>query len=396
MKKIKKGFMYGITANVILLSITSLLTDVSSEIITPLIPLYITALGAGGLIVGILGGFSDSVASIFHLFSGYWSDKTGKRKRFIITGYSISAVTKLLMSFATSWAHIVILRPIERIGKGIRESPRDAVLAETTPREVHGKVFGINRTFDRTGAIIGSLLAILFLTLGFAYNKIFFIASLIAFVSIIPLIFVKEKQTKPKKESLKIGWAHMPRNLKMFLIISTIFALANFSYMFFILKTQSLFAVITVVALYLVSNILFDIFATPAGIAADNISKRRIILYGYILFFLTCLIFIFFNSLPMLIFGFVIYGISQAAIMGNSKALAADLSPKEHLGMSIGTFYMFISIAALPASIIAGALWQYVSPEAAFIYGAVISLTAAVMLASIKLDESNNEEELEE
>jgi len=393
--KIKKGFMYGITANVILLSLTSLLTDVSSEIITPLIPLYITALGAGGLVVGILGGLSDSVAAIFHMFSVYLSDRLGKRKKIIIAGYSISAFAKLFMSFATSWAHILILRPIERIGKGVREPPRDAVLAETTPKEVHGKVFGINRTFDRTGAIIGSLLAILFLTLGIAYNRIFFIAALIAFVSIIPLFFIKEKRTRPKK-SLKIGWDHMPRNLKMFLIISIVFALANFSYMFFILKTQSFFAAVTIVALYLVSNFLFDIFATPAGIAADSMGKRRIILYGYILFFLTCLIFLFFSSLPMLIFGFITYGVSQAAVMGNEKALTADLSPKKHLGMSIGTFYMFTSIAALPASIIAGALWQYVSPEATFVYGAVISLIAALMLASINLDEANHEEELEE
>lgn len=393
----KKKFMYGITANVILLSLTSLLTDISSEIITPLIPLYITALGAGGLIVGVVGGLSDSIAAIFHMFSGYLSDRMGKRKKIIITGYSISSFAKLFMAFATSWIHILILRPIERIGKGVRESPRDAVLAETTPKEVHGKVFGINRTFDRTGAIIGSLLAILFITLGFAYNKIFFIAALISFISIIPLLFIKEKKIKPKKESLKVGLKNMPNNLRIFLIISTIFALANFSYMFFILKTQSFFPVVTVIALYLVSNLLFDIFATPAGIAADNSSKIRIILYGYILFFLTCMIFIFFNTLPMLIFGFVIYGVSQAAVMGNSKALTADLSHPKNLGTSIGTFYMFTSIAALPASIIAGALWQYASPNAAFIYGAALSLIAAISLASIKIKEKyESEEELED
>ena len=386
-KKIKKGLMYGITANVILLSLTSLLTDISSEIITPLIPLFITSLGASALIVGILGGLSDSVAGLFYLFSGYWSDLKGKRKSFIIGGYSISALTKLFMSLATSWIHIFILRPIERIGKGMRDPPRDTLLAETTPKEVHGKVFGINRAFDRTGAILGSILAIIFLALGFSYNKIFFIAALIAFLSVIPLFFVKEKKTKPKKVSLKIGLKSLPKNLKLFIIVSTIFSLASFSYMFFILKTIQLFPAAMVVALYLLSNVIFELFATPAGILADKIGKKKVIVYGYILFVLACLIFILSQSLAWLMAGFALYGLSQALSVSNERAFVADLSPKKELGTSIGTFYTFNSLAALPAGIIAGLLWQYVNPSATFIYGAALSLVAALVLAFLNINE---------
>jgi len=389
--------MYGITANVILLSLTSLLTDISSEIITPLIPLFIASLGASGLIIGILGGLSDSVASIFHLFSGYWSDKTGKRKQFIIMGYSASAVAKLFMSLATSWIHIFIFRPIERIGKGIRDAPRDAVLAETTPKSVHGKIFGINRAFDRTGAIIGSLLAIAFLIVGFSYNKIFFIASLIAFISIIPLLFVKEKKIRPKKVSLKVSLKKLPTNLRLFILVSTIFALASFSYMFFILKAAQHFSAVIAIALYLLSNLLFEIFATPAGILADKIGKKKVILYGYILFVITCIIFISADSSVWMIVGFAIYGLSQALAVSNERAFVADLSSKKELATSIGTFYTLISIAALPAGIIAGALWQYVSPSTTFVYGAVLALFAAIVLASLNIDEkAETEEELEE
>jgi len=386
-KSIKRGLMYGITANVILLSLTSLLADISSEMIQPILPLFITALGAGGLIVGILGGLSDSFASIFHMISGHLSDKTGKRKSFIIGGYSISAVAKLFMAAAKSWIAILILRPIERIGKGIREPPRDAILAETTPKSVHGKVFGFNKAFDRTGAIFGSILAIIFMTLGFVYNKIFLIAAIISFASVIPLIFVKEKKLKPKKIKLQLGMKNFPRDLKIFIWITTLFSLANFSYMFFILRANAASSAIAAVALYLISNIIFELLATPSGIIADRIGKKKVIIAGYLLLLLTNILFIFYNSFTALIIGFIIYGLSQALTSGNERALTADLAKRKNLGTAIGTSYMYVSIAALPASIIAGTLWQYVSPQSAFIYGAAVSFLALLAMLLIRIKE---------
>jgi len=388
--------LYGITANVILLSLTSLLNDISSEMIQPLIPLFMTALGASAFAIGILGGLSDSSAAIFNMLSGYWSDLKGKRKQFIIQGYSASSIAKFFMALSTSWLHLFILRPIERIGKGIREPQRDAVLAETTPKEVHGKIFGLNRAFDRTGAILGSLLAIIFLAMGFAYNKIFLIAALISFISIIPILAIKEKKMKPKKVSLKIGLKNMPKDLKIFIMISTLFSLSSFSYMLFILRASQFYSTTIAVALYLLSNFLFQLFATPSGIFADKIGKKKVIVIGYLLFFITCVLFLFFKSIPMLILGFSIYGISQSMTVGNERALTADLSSKKMLGTSLGTYYLFSSLAALPAGIIAGALWQYISPESAFIYGAALSFFSAVILSSTKIDEEIFEESEEE
>ncbi len=394
-QEIKKGFFYGITANVIFLSLTSLLTDVSSEMIQPLIPVFMASLGASVLLIGILGGLSDSIASLFDMLAGYWSDLKGKRKGFIIMGYSMSAIAKLIMSFVNSWQGIFVMRPIERIGKGMRDPPRDAVLAETTPEEVHGKVFGINRTFDRTGAIIGSVLTLIFLWLGITYNRIFFIASIFAFFSIIPLLFVKEKKIKPKKVSLKINLKEMPQNLKIFILISTLFALANFTYMIFVLRASELFSTSISVALYLLSNFLFQVFAIPAGIMADKVGKKKIIAAGYALFAITCVIFIFYQSLMMIIIGFALYGLSQALSTGNERAMVADLASKKILGTSLGTFYLFNSIASLPAGLIAGALWQYISPEAAFCFGALLAIIASIAFIFLKFEESRGIEKLD-
>jgi len=389
MKKRRLGFWAGIPFSVVLLGLASLLTDLSSELVVPLIPLFMTSLGAGGLIIGILGGLSDSVVSILQAFSGYWSDKVGKRKPFIIFGYSLSAVTKLFMSLSTSWIHLFILRPIERIGKGMRDPPRDALLAETTKKRIHGKVFGIHRALDATGGIFGSILAFIFLTLGFVYSKIFFIASLIAFTSLIPLFFIKERRNHPHKISFKISLKKLPRNLKLFIFVASLFALANFNSILFILKASQFLPATTVVLLFAVFYLFFELFSIPAGILADKITEKRVILYGYILFSFVCLIFAFANSLPAVIAGFVLYGISYACIIGNQRAFAADLASKE-LGTSIGTFHTFISIASLPAGIIAGALWQYVSPSAPFLCSALIAVITAVIFSYIKFDGDKN------
>ncbi len=379
-----KGLFYGITINVFLLGITSLLTDLSSEIIVPLLPIVMTSLGASAILIGLLGGLNESVISIMHLASGYIADKTGRRKNIVIFGYSTSALVKLFMAFSTSWLQILILRPLERIGKGVREPPRDAILAETTPKKVHGTVFGIHRALDTAGALIGSILAVVFLGLGFAYNKIFLIAALISFSSIIPLLFVREKRVKPKKISLRIGLKNLPKKLKVFILVSTIFAIANFSYMFFVLRAQEFFSIKEAVLFYVLFNISYEIFAIPSGILADKLGEKKLIIYGYLLFAIVCINFALFSSFEAVFFGFVLYGLSHALIIGNQRALAADLSTKE-IGTGIGTFYMFVSLASLPAGIIAGALWQYVSPAATFIFGAVIAITAAIVFAVLKL-----------
>lgn len=392
MAEIKKGLKYGITPTVILLGLTSLLTDLSSEIIVPIVPLFMASLGASALVIGILGGLNESVISIMKLISGYMTDKTGKRKKFIISGYSASAVTKLMMSFAKSWLFLLILRPIERIGKGMREPPRDAILAETTPKKVHGKIFGIHSAFDTAGAIIGSILASVFLFYGLKYDRIFIIAAIIAFASIIPLLFIKERRKKPKDISLKLGMKNLSKELKLLIFVSIIFAFANFSYMFFILRAQQYFPTFFAVMLYVLFNVSFEIFAIPSGIMADKIGKKRMIIYGFILFSFACLNFAFLSSMLFAILGFLTYGMSHAFILGNQRAMAADLS-KNEIGTGLGAFHMSISLASLPAGIIAGMLWQFIAPEMTFIFGAVMSIAAAVIFIFMKFEKEKIKKE---
>lgn len=391
----KKGFFYGITANVILFGIVSFFVDMSSEIIVPIIPLFMKSLGASALMIGLLGGLSESVISMMQFLSGYWADITGKRKIFVISGYSICAFIKLLMSFATSWVAILILRPIERIGKGMREPPRDAILAETTPKEVHGKVFGIHRAFDTAGAIIGSTLAFILMSAGIAYSNIFLIAAGIAFISIIPLFLTKEKAAKPKKIPLKIGLKNLPPKLKAFIIVSAIFALANFSYMFLILKAQTILPITSAIMLYILFNLSYEFFAIPSGIIADKLGENLVILSGYFVFAAVCMVFALTNEPYVYALGFILYGLSNALVVGNERAFAADLSGKE-IGTCLGTFHAVISFVSLPAGLIAGALWQFICPEATFYFGAALAVVAAITFIVLNIEHPEEPKEHEE
>jgi MFS family permease len=172
----------------LLLGLTSFLTDTSSEMIMPILPFFISALGGTGLVVGLIGGLEESVSSILKVIAGYWSDKTGKRKMFVSSGYLASAVSKIFLAFSTIWQHVLILKPIERVGKGLRTAPRDAIIADYTEKDVRGKAFGLHRTLDTGGAILGSTLAlILFWFMELEFNAIIFVGALMAFSALIPL-----------------------------------------------------------------------------------------------------------------------------------------------------------------------------------------------------------------
>ena len=381
MKK-KEGIFDGITANVILLGLASLLTDVSGEIITAVLPLFLTSLGAGAIIIGLVSGLSEAVISVFKVLSGYWSDKYGKRKPFIVFGYAFASFSKLLLAISTTWPLVLIFRPLERLGKGIRDPPRDAFIAETTMKKVHGKVFGVHKALDNLGALIGSLLAFFFIwKLGLSFNTSLFISAIIAFTALFPLSFVKEKVKKPMKISLGLGLRKLPKQLKVFLSIATLYALAHFSYMFLILKAQLAFNNYTTpLLLYFIFNVSYVIFTIPGGMLYDTIGRKNILAIGYSMLVLTFLGFAFtsstFTQFSVL---FIMYGVSKAFVESNERAFASDLASKE-IGTALGTFHMAKGLAALPAGLIAGALWKFINPTAAFMYGAIVALISAISL----------------
>ncbi|MCD6471218.1 MFS transporter [bacterium] len=376
-----------ISLNIILLGIVSFFNDLSSEMIMPILPMFITALGGSSMIVGLIGGLRDSISSILKVFAGFWSDKFGKREIFVFSGYLTSALFKLFLAFSKAWQHVLIFAGLERIGKGLRTAPRDTIIADSMPKQ-RGKGFGIHRAMDTFGAIVGSVIVfLLFWFWGFSFKSIIFLAAILAFFSLIPLSFVKEKRRKPENINLKIGLKSLPQSLKLFILVSSIFALANFSYMFFILKAQEYFtgklSIGAPILLYTLFNIFYALFAVPFGKLSDKIGKKKVIIFGYLLFSLTSLGFALLKSLTGFIILFALYGIVYAIVDGNQRAYISDLSPEELRATALGTFHTITGLAALPGSLIAGFLWQ-IKPSMTFIYGSVTSIISVILFIICK------------
>ncbi|MBI2530592.1 MAG: MFS transporter [Candidatus Diapherotrites archaeon] len=387
-KRIQKGLLKGISLNVLLLSITSLLNDISGEMIAPLLPLFIVAIGGAGIGIGLIGGIEESFSVLLKFFSGYFSDRFGKRRLIVFSGYSLTAISRLFLPFAGIWQQVLAIRAFDRFGKGVRGAPRDAIIADSAGEKQRGKAFGFHRLFDTSGAIIGSALALLFfLFLGINFQGIFLIAALVAFLSLIPLIFVRDRKKARKKFSLKIGLKGLSGKFKVYLLVVGVFAFASFSYMFFILRAQEILGtslestLLMVLSLYVLFNIVYALFSLPAGILSDRIGRKRTIMIGYGFYIAASAGFAFFSNIILVIVLFALYGLFNAFTDAIQRAFASDLSKKEALGTGMGAFYTAIGVAALPANIIAGAIWQFYGAQILFIYGAAVAFIALCMFA---------------
>ncbi|NQT19068.1 MAG: MFS transporter [Planctomycetes bacterium] len=369
--------------NILLLGVVSFLNDFSSEMIMPILPFFIADLGGGDVSLGLIGGARDAIASLLKVPCGYWSDRSGKRKIFATAGYASSAVFKLLLAFSAAWQHVLIFAGLERMGKGIRTAARDAIISESMPN-ARGKGFGIHRSMDTAGAILGSVVAfLLFFVWEFSFRSIIVAASILALFSLVPLQFVKDKPRAPQSSSLRISLSALPARLRGFVLVAGVFSLADFSFMFFIMRSRDYFAVHfpgklaggLPILLYVLFNIFYAVFAVPFGVLSDSIGRRRVLAAGYALFALMSLGFAFFNSLPAFIVLFALYGVVRALIDGNQRAFVSDLSPADVRATALGTYHTVTGLAALPASLIAGLL-RTIAPEATFIYGGVVAAIA--------------------
>lgn len=381
--------------NIILLGLTSLLADFSSEMVFPILPFFIQTLGGAGVAIGLAFGFGDAVAAVFKIISGRLADKTKKYKAFVVAGYSFSALTKFLYPLSSSWRQILAVRPVERIGKGFRDAPRDAILSESLPHERRGRGFGIQRAMDSAGAILGSLAVLVFVFyLDFAFSKIFLISAVIALFAIIPIIFVRvPAQLKIARKSL--GFAGLSSQLKKFIFAATIFALANFSYAFMVLKTQTLFgdldykkALSLTLLLYIFFSIFDSGFSTLAGSWADKFGRRKVIIASYLLL---AVVFLGFGAISLwqpdrawtfifLFILFALYGLFRASVDVGQKSFVSDLSDVGIRGTALGTFETFTGLAAIPAGLIAGLLWN-INQALPFVYGLVVSLIAVTIFS---------------
>ncbi len=381
----------GISRNVLLLSAVSLLTDVSSEMVYPLVPLFLSGtLGAPASIVGVIEGFAESTASIFKWVFGALSDRWGKRKPFCLAGYGLAAFTKPLLAAASAWPLVLCARVLDRFGKGLRGSPRDALIADSTPAELRGRAFGFHRSGDSIGAVAGPLLAILLLSvLHGNLRTAFLIAFVPGILSTLLILPVRERPAVPNPRpifSLAVAAKNLP--LRRFLLITLLFALGNSSDMFLILRAKQLGASSTIaVLLFAIGNLLNVLSSYRAGILSDRLGRRGILTVGFFLFSGIYLAFGLARSVGILWLLYPVYGLYLGLTDGVSKALVVDLVASEDRGSALGLQAAVTGVCALPASIVAGLLWQRIGPGAAFTYGAITAGMAGLLMSSLKLHE---------
>ena len=372
--------------NVIITGITSFLTDISSEMIYPLLPLYLTIqLGASPAIVGLIEGIAESLASLLKVFSGYISDRVQKRKGLAMLGYASSTVGKFLLFLSTSWVWVLGGRIVDRFGKGVRTAPRDALIADSTAKERRGRAFGLHRALDTAGAVVGVGLAYYFLTTRQGDYKAVFLYSLIpAALGVAVLSLARETKAVKATASerpLSFNWSALPTRLKAFLAVVLLFTLGNSSNQFLLLRAKNLgFTPESVLLLYMAYNIIYALFSYPAGRLSDRIGRKSLLVAGYIFYGLVYFGFALVREASYLWLLFAAYGLYIALTEGVQKALMADLAPVELRATLIGLHATFVGIGLFPASFLAGILWDAFGAPAPFYFGGAMGLLAALGL----------------
>ncbi len=368
--------------NIIILGITSLLTDISSEMIYPVLPVYlVTVLGASPAILGLIEGVAESAASLLKVFSGYFSDKFKKRKPLTIVGYFSSVVGKYLIFLAASWPHFFIGRVADRFGKGIRTAPRDALIAESAQANKRGAAFGLHRAMDTLGAAIGVLIAYYFVINAKSDLRNLFLLSLIpGFFGISFLFLVREKARAAALAGQKpqFKWKELDKRLKLFFIFTFIFTLGNSSNQFLLLRAKTLGNPLYLVILfYLVYNITYALTSYPAAWLSDKIGRKNILVLGYFFYGLVYLGFAVNASAQAFWWLFGLYGFYMGFTDGVEKALVSDISSPGLRATTLGVHAMLVGVGLFPASVLAGLLWKFLGPSAPFYFGGVMGILSS-------------------
>ena len=385
----KGKILAGIRQNVFVLGIVSFLQDVSSDSIYPILPIFLSVvLGVSKTFIGLIEGIAESTASILKVFSGWLSDRTKKRKAIVVGGYSLSTLGKPLLALTTAGWHVLLIRFLDRLGKGIRTSPRDALIADSCSDDRRGTAFGLHRAMDTAGAVVGPLLAFWLLSiLKDNYRALFLLASIPAVLAVIVLmIFVREKKPDcPEAETPNLSLKSLDRRFKFFILIAMLFTLGNSSDTFLLLRTQSLGVATELVPLtWLVFNVTSTMMSIPGGRLSDIIGRKRVITIGFFIYALTYFGFAFATERWHAWALFAFYGLYYGINEGVMKAMVADIVPSEKRGTAYGIFNTAIGITAFPASLILGLLWQFAGPQLAFSFGATLALAASALLFFLK------------
>ena len=395
----RKG-AFGFSRNVLFLGVVSFLTDVSSEMIFTLLPLFLlNVLRVGTPVIGLIEGIAEGTASLLKVLSGWLSDRMGRRKGLAVFGYSISTLAKPFLYFATTWGAAGAVRFADRFGKGIRTSPRDALVADSAAPEEMGKSFGLHRGMDTAGAVVGLAVAALVVYLvqrgGLeltreAFQTLVLVGVVPAVLAVLVLVlFVRERARRTSPEAVdaagersagenrpKVGF---DARFKFFLLIVVLFTLGNSSDAFLILRAQDLdFSVVQVLLLFVAFNVVYAVVSLPAGLVSDRLGRRGIIIVGWTIYALAYLGLAAASAAWQVWLLFALYGLYYGMAEGVSRAFVADLVPAERRGTAYGLYHTAVGLSLLPASLIAGWLWHLVGPEAPFYFGAAMAGTAVL------------------
>lgn len=368
------------------LGIVSFFNDLASEMIYPIVPIFLTAiLHTPVPLVGVIEGISEATASVTKFLFGAYSDYLRRRKVFIVLGYTFGAISKALIGAAGSWPVVLGARFIDRTGKGLRTAPRDSLLLDNATPGNRGFIFGFHRSMDSLGAVVGPLAGLSFLyILKDNMRLTFFIACIPAFIGVILLlVFIREprnvKGERPKNP-INLKWSLLSPRLKWFMVISFLFSVGNSSDAFLILNAKRLgFTTTMAVLSYVLYNVSQTVFATPAGKLADRIGARRVLLYGLIIFAFTYLAFGAIQSARWMWVLFPVYGLYIAFTDGVSKAYVSEFVTERNSATFFGFHQMLLAIGTFLASFIGGMIWSAVGPSATFYYGAAMAAAACVL-----------------
>ncbi|RKZ33982.1 MFS transporter [bacterium] len=379
-----------IDRNVFWLGLTSFFNDWSSEMIFPILPAFMAEiLGIPKYLIGFIDGVAQSLASILKVFSGYISDKIGKRKMLAVSGYSLSAIVKPFLAIANSWLAVFSVRVGDRIGKGIRTAPRDALIASSAEKDRTGRSFGFHRAMDTLGALFGTLTV--FILMKFilgpqSHRTIFLLAVIPALFGIMCIVFgTKEKRQNTQTKKLKFSWRTLPKKLRLLIMATFIFGVGNYTFTFFLLRIREMGIAMALIPLvYLLYNIVYFAVSYPAGIWADKIGKKTVYNIGLVMYIFTALGMAFLNASVWAWILMAIYGLHMGFTNATARALVSDYSPEDIRGTALGMYHTGIGIADLPAGLLAGTLWELFSPKVVFSTGAILTVIALVIIISIR------------
>jgi len=384
----------GLPRNVFAIGLVSLLNDASSEIIYPLLPIFLaSSLGASARAIGTIEGLAESISSLLKLFAGYLSDRLEKRKFLVVAGYSVASIARPLLAFAQTWTQVLAIRLTDRIGKGIRTAPRDAMIADTVREEQRGIAFGFHRAMDHAGAVVGPLIGYLLVIFFVAnarspttgeFSKIFLAASVPALIAVLVAIFFMRESPQREghgSEIKKLSLRGFDSNFKRFLLVLALFTLSNSSDSFLILRAMDSGVSVAVIPLLWAAHhgmkVLSSLFG---GDLSDRLGRKRLIVAGWILYAAVYAGFAFATHQASLWILFLVYGIYFGLAEGAEKALVADLVRPEQRGTAYGLYNLAFGITVFPASFLMGMIWDWKGPTVAFLVSAFMGATAAVLL----------------